>query len=609
MSPTNAADLRPLYQIAADDLRDNPGQWQAYESKGHCVVLAGPGSGKTKTLTVKLARVLTEDVRPPRGVACITYSNECARELRRRLRTLGVEQRPNVFVGTVHSFCLLHILTPYAHLAGLDLPQPLTVVKKSEQEKVFAKALAQVVSADENPDHWTIKFSKYRRTYLDRDKPEWRTQDEQLAKLIEKYEGLLHGQGLIDFDDMMLAGARLVAGEDWVRTALKSRFPVLVVDEYQDLGRPLHRIVVHLANAGARLIAVGDPDQSIYGFTGADPRLLRRLADEPDVEKVTLKFNYRCGKDIVTASEVALGEARGYESKGSHRGLIDWHLCKDGLEHQAKFVCSELIPAALARKANRKIGDIAILYRTKHHGDVIAAAAAASGMKFTRNDANAPYPKTPLTRWLEECAAWCAGGWRVGTPSLSVLVRTWLRFRRSAATPTERHSLKREFVRTLLLTRTANMPLRKWLAAVGDGFLSSAFEAEPNLREEVESFEAIVKAAGTGGPLESTTIEGFAGQVGRPDHLNLITMHSSKGLEFEVVIMIGLDQGDLPTEQYKGRAPESRRLFYVGLTRAKDEFHMTYSGWCVTQKGVKRGWGASEYLLELQSKLGSGNGG
>lgn len=73
--------------------------------------------------------------------------------------------------------------------------------------------------------------------------------------------------------------------------------------------------------------------------------------------------------------------------------------------------------------------------------------------------------------------------------------------------------------------------------------------------------------------------------------------------------MIGLDQGDLPTEQYKGRAPESRRLFYVGLTRAKDEFHMTYSGWCVTQKGVKRGWGASEYLLELQSKLGSGNGG
>src|SRR5947209_3809409 len=106
MSPTAAADSRPRYRIAADDFWDNPGQWQAYESKGHCVVLAGPGSGKTKTLTVKMARILAEDVRPPRGVACITYSNECARELRRRLRLLGVEERPNVFIGTVHSFCL-----------------------------------------------------------------------------------------------------------------------------------------------------------------------------------------------------------------------------------------------------------------------------------------------------------------------------------------------------------------------------------------------------------------------------------------------------------------------------------------------------------------------
>jgi DNA helicase-2/ATP-dependent DNA helicase PcrA len=242
---------------------------------------------------------------------------------------------------------------------------------------------------------------------------------------------------------MMLAGSRLVAGEEWVRAALKARFPVLFVDEYQDLGVPLHRIVVHLASAGTRVIAVGDPDQSIYGFTGARPELLRRLAGANGVEKVTLRFNYRCGKTIVSASEVVLGEARGYESRGGRQGLIDWHCCPDGLEHQAGFVCAELIPAALARKPGRKLGDVAVLYRTRHHGDGIAARAAAHGMKFSRNDANAPYPKTPLTRWLEECAAWCAGGWREGTPPLSALVRAWLRFRQSAASPSERHALKR----------------------------------------------------------------------------------------------------------------------------------------------------------------------
>jgi DNA helicase-2/ATP-dependent DNA helicase PcrA len=84
------------YLKVSEELRANPGQWAAYESAGHCVVLAGPGSGKTKTLTIKLARMLAEDVRPPRGIACITYSNECARELRRRLQSLGVDESDRV---------------------------------------------------------------------------------------------------------------------------------------------------------------------------------------------------------------------------------------------------------------------------------------------------------------------------------------------------------------------------------------------------------------------------------------------------------------------------------------------------------------------------------
>jgi DNA helicase II / ATP-dependent DNA helicase PcrA len=93
------------YLAQAADLAGNPGQQAAYDSTGHCVVLAGPGSGKTKTLVLKLARIMAEDVRTPRGAACITYSQECARELTRRLERLGLREAPNLFIGTVHGFC------------------------------------------------------------------------------------------------------------------------------------------------------------------------------------------------------------------------------------------------------------------------------------------------------------------------------------------------------------------------------------------------------------------------------------------------------------------------------------------------------------------------
>src|SRR6266852_6749396 len=98
MSLPDAASLFRPHIAAAEELRENPAQWQAYESKGNCVVLAGPGSGKTKTLTIKMARILAEDVQPPRGVACITYNTECAGELKRRLEQLGIYEHRNVFV-------------------------------------------------------------------------------------------------------------------------------------------------------------------------------------------------------------------------------------------------------------------------------------------------------------------------------------------------------------------------------------------------------------------------------------------------------------------------------------------------------------------------------
>ncbi len=114
-------------------------------------MLAGPGSGKTKVLTLKLARLIAEDVAPPRGVACLTYNNECVKELIRRLARLGIRNSRNVFVGTVHSFCLKAVLVPYANKGGLGLPEPLRIATPSDSEKLFSQAKDRVVGVNERP--------------------------------------------------------------------------------------------------------------------------------------------------------------------------------------------------------------------------------------------------------------------------------------------------------------------------------------------------------------------------------------------------------------------------------------------------------------------------
>jgi DNA helicase-2/ATP-dependent DNA helicase PcrA len=595
------------YLAQAGELAGNPGQQEAYNSTGHCVLLAGPGSGKTKTLVLKLARIMAEDVRAPRGTACITYSQECARELTRRLERLGLREAPNLFIGTVHGFCLRHLLMPYARLADLPVPFPLTVATQQQSDQSLRRVGDRLFGVG-HPNK-PMDLGRHRRSILDRGTIAWRSEKE-LAAWAEGYEAELRRAGLVDFDDLVIFGQRLVSEHDWLLPLLQAKFPVLAVDEYQDLGVALHRIVKRVAfDGGVRLFAVGDPDQSIYGFTGADGALLLELAERDDVERIQLRLNYRSASRIVSASEMALGEARGYQSNDPDRqAVIAFVQCDDGLEGQAAHAVTEIIPAALAAKPGRSLGDIAILYRDYRAGDVVAETVAAAGLDFVRVDTAAPYRKVALTSWIEDCAAWCSGGWCKGRPQLRGLLDRWLGFHRTRISDADARGEAQRLTQLLWLLRTDDGLARYFVTALRSRMLDALMVAEPSLADQREQVDRMSAALAAGGPLADLDLASLGGRDGSPLHLNLLTLHSAKGCEYYVVIMVGLDLGSLPwRNELPAARRESRRLFYVGLTRARDEIHMLYSGF-VDTRGGRMYWGRSPFLKELEARMQEAEG-
>lgn len=578
------------------ELEKNKEQFEAVNFKSHCVVLAGPGSGKTKTLTTAIARTLYEDIISPRAIACITYNNECAIELETRLSHFGIDSTNQSFIGTVHSFALTQIIMPYARCIKGLVPENFRIANQTECNLAIEKAYKTIYN-DLGNSRVQWEFAKEKRNKeVDRTHSTWKSHNKELAEFIEEYERELRRNGLIDFDDMPLIAFKMIKENPWIRHALEAKFPVLFVDEYQDLGYALHELVQLLCFDGKiRLFAVGDIDQSIYGFTGANPELLQSLTERKDVKPLRLKFNYRSGKKIVNASTAALGETRDYKSpEGTHEGEIIFNSVDGDLDKQANFIVNKLLGELNSK--GYKNEQIAILYRTVKYGDRIVEVLEQHSLPYHRTDSNSLIKRSSkFSRFIEDCSKWVTGGWKIAEPSFNRLLKQALEIVYSNQyAQNEKQALELQLINFLQKSRKLDESANEWLLRFYEELVQNwETICRNNIQEWSNCIELIQKTSPTIN--KDMTLELFSGKTEGSGRLNLTTFHSSKGREFDVVIVYAVNNDVIPEWRDKKtikQFKEARRLFYVAVTRPKAILHLVFQ---------KKNY--SEFVLDFYKRI------
>jgi DNA helicase-2/ATP-dependent DNA helicase PcrA len=597
--------------------RLNDAQKRAVNADRNAVVLAGPGSGKTATLVVKIASLLAEKIIPPSGLACITYNNDAVREFRFRLAELGVRPWRNVFLGTVHSFCLNCIVRPYASLVDPRFRNGIVVAGSTRSNEIFNEAGSAHVPQDQ------LNWLRPTITRLRR----MRSCGENISGFADSdivvadaYEAKLLASGLIDFEGIILTALQLVRDQPWIREILAARFPWMCIDEYQDLGGPLHSIVMNLATlADVRIFAVGDPDQTIYDFTGANPKYLDDVVSNPSFEAIRLQFNYRSGKQIIGASEAALSpsEPRNYLPNPERADEGEISLIEANGTN-ADFAQKTSVAVKAALEAGTKPEDIAIFYRaTGPLCDRIREQLEGDEIDFIW-ERDLSFPSSPLIEWLQRSAAWSLSAEHDRERTFSQAFAEFLLFLRAAGQCGTESDVLENRIRLFELLSTPvhpDTPLVIWIAKIEQGFkITELLSNSAELTEDGEAFKDLLKRISPGHAQAASSVHQFASYGKVRGKVVLTTFHASKGRQFDVVVIPGCAEGILPSWRWNRQShrleppgarelSEMRRLFYVGLSRARNSIYLIHSDTSEDRFGNLRSNGVSRFIDEIQVKL------
>ncbi len=601
-----------------DHMDLNPEQRQAVlHGEGPLLILAGAGSGKTRVLTRRIAHLIESGVCRPDEVLAVTFTNKAARELNERLAGLGEQIGSGVrppWVGTFHAICL-KILRTHGTLDGRN--------GFSVLDARAARQMVTQVCAEQNinpeiysPQAVTARISRLKNELIGPDDFAAAAQpfgiDAKVAQVYPAYEANKKRQGVCDFDDLLLETHRLLTGNPTLGGQLAERFRYLFVDEFQDTNTAQFAILKVLARGHGNLCVVGDDDQSIYAFRGANVGNILAFTDSfPDATVVTLARNYRSTGNILKSASAVIAENRTRHKKA----LFTDNPEGDKLTHHtAADEMSEVryVVAALRREvaeSGRKWSDMAILYRANSQARVLEEGLSADRVPYRVVGGMRFYQRKEVRDLIAYLRLTVSGAdddafTRVlNSPPRGIGTANRERIRGFAAEHgisqiealsqmLEQGVLKGVALRggaallTLLgklaaTSGTAEQVLRQiveW-SAYTDAHGTEPSQETRSRREIVE--ELIGSASAHGGEvrafLDDQVLAGAGDEPEGEDAVALMTLHAAKGLEFPVVFMIGMEEGLFPHSRSRddeAAMGEERRLCYVGMTRARQRLYL-----------------------------------
>jgi DNA helicase-2/ATP-dependent DNA helicase PcrA len=619
----------------------NPEQRDAVlHINGPLLILAGAGSGKTRVITSRVAHLLGDGHAKPWEILAVTFTNKAAEEMRARVETLVGSDCSRMWLSTFHALCA-RLLRREAPAIGLsrdfviyDSSDQLAVVKRALKEMHIDDSFVQPRAALSRISHAKNRMETPAQLEA---AAGWNRRDEQTAKVYAYYGAALKDSNALDFDDLLLKTVELFEGSPAVRHKYASQFRFVMVDEYQDTNRPQYLLIKRIAEVHRNLCVVGDPDQSIYKWRGADLRnILDFEQDFPEATIVKLERNYRSTQVILDAASAVIRQNRNRKDKHlwtdkKGGGRIIYFRGGDELE-EADFITR----TARTGLADDVDATVAVLYRTNAQSRTIEDALMREGLAYKIvggvrfyerkeiKDALAymrlvinPHDDVSLRRVINVPARGIGKGvmdaleaaqpaadhddlplLAAGLQPAVTAKSLWTRLIHGLAerTFTGRAAASLAVFRDLIVSLTEIARQDSVSITIGkildrSGYLQDLREERSEDAEaRVENLAELVSAAREYESRETEpSLNGFVDRLSllsdvdeeegdRDARIWLMTLHSAKGLEFPTVILAGLEEGLFPhsrSSEDEEELEEERRLCYVGMTRARRQLVLT----------------------------------
>lgn len=604
----------------------NPQQREAVDHPGGpLMIVAGAGSGKTRVITYRIARLM-QDGCPPYRILAVTFTNKAAKEMRERIEHIVGPQAKDIWMGTFHALCA-RLLRMDGTAIGID--RNFVVYDDSEQLSLI-KDLIKSRGFDDKaiqPRGVLSEISRAKEKMLTPEKYNERASsffERTVAGIYKDYQRRLQNANSLDFDDLLFKAVRLLEESESVREKYQEKFLHVLVDEYQDVNFTQYRLADLLAAKHKNLTVVGDDDQSIYAWRGADVGLMMRFTlDHPDANLVTLDQNYRSTQNILAGAYSVVKHNRGRNDKKLWTANDSGELIQigeTGTEHDEARLAVDRIQHEI-RTGRHKYGDFAVLYRTNAQSRVIEEAFLTHQIPHVLVGGQRFYDRKEVKDMIGYLRV-------VWNPADEVSLRRTINTPTRGIGPTafqkaqafaEKHELTlyqaftnpqfeqelqkkplqgvRNYRKTIedareMLEAGAVTPILKHVMQQSGYLDELRAERTEEAQNRLDNLQELVNVTAQfdSDPNQDHNLGQFLETVAlvsdidsmkdNGDGVKLMTLHSSKGLEFPVVFLMGLEEGIFPHSRALGNdteLEEERRLCYVGMTRAREALYMTYA--------------------------------